>query len=55
MEHQALGNSSSAAAGSQSSAKHHEGRGFWVLTAYGLSGLALFGVLMYYFSTYVTH
>jgi hypothetical protein len=54
MEHQALGNSSSAA-GSQSSAKHHESRGFWVLTAYGVSGLALFGVLLYYFSTYVTH
>jgi hypothetical protein len=32
----------------------HEGRGFWVLTAYGISGLVLFGVLVYYFSTYVT-
>jgi hypothetical protein len=31
-----------------------EGRGFWVLTAYGISGLALLGVLLYYFSTYVT-
>jgi len=32
-----------------------EGRGVWVLTAYGISGLALFGILLYYFSTYVTH
>jgi len=54
MEHRALGNSSSATA-SQTSQKHHEGRGFWVLTVYGISGLALFGVLLYYFSTYVTH
>jgi hypothetical protein len=29
-------------------------RNVWVLTAYGVSGLALFGVLMYYFSSYVT-
>ncbi|MBV9572930.1 MAG: hypothetical protein JOY93_02660 [Acidobacteriales bacterium] len=31
-----------------------EGRNVWVLTAYGISGLALFGILVYYFSTYVT-
>jgi hypothetical protein len=36
-------------------APHHEGRGAWVLTAYGICGLALFGVLIYYFSVYVTH
>jgi len=29
-------------------------RGAWVLTAYGISGLALFGVLAYFFSAYVT-
>jgi hypothetical protein len=29
------------------------GRGAWVLTAYGISGLALFGVLAYYFSDYI--
>ncbi len=34
---------------------HHEGRGAWVLTAYGVSALALFGVLAYYFSEFVTH
>ena len=33
---------------------HHEGRGVWVLTAYGISGLALFGILIYYFSVFVT-
>jgi hypothetical protein len=32
---------------------HHEGRGAWVLTAYGISGLALFGVLAYYFSDFI--
>jgi hypothetical protein len=38
-------------------AKSHlrEGRNFWVLTAYGISGLALFGVLAYYFSDFVSH
>ncbi len=33
----------------------HEGRNFWVLTAYGISGLALFGILAYYFSDFVSH
>ena len=33
----------------------HEGRNFWVLTAYGISGLALFGVLAYYFSDFIAH
>jgi hypothetical protein len=32
----------------------HEGRSVWVLTAYGISGLALLGVLAYYFSSYIT-
>lgn len=38
-------------------AKSHpqEGRNFWVLTAYGISGLALFGILAYYFSDFVSH
>ena len=45
----------STAAGRPRNAIHREGRGVWVLTAYGVSGLALFGVLVYYFSTYVTH
>lgn len=39
-----------------STATHkHEGRGAWVLTAYGISGLALFGVLAYFFSDFIAH
>jgi hypothetical protein len=38
-----------------SSIRKHEGRGAWVFTAYGLSGLALFGVLAYFFSNFVAH
>ncbi len=51
MEDQALTSSSA----STSKTSMRETRGVWVLTAYGISGLALFGVLIYYFSTYVTH
>ena len=50
MEDQALNTSATATAPTFK----REGRGAWVLTAYGISGLALFGVLLYYFSTYVT-
>jgi hypothetical protein len=52
MENRALGNS--ATASTQPAAPHHEGRHVWVLTAYAVSGLALFGVLVYYVSAYVT-
>jgi hypothetical protein len=55
MDHQSTGSSSTAASDSRPSGTHREGRGAWVLTAYGISGLALFGILFYYFSTYVTH
>ncbi|HTS09479.1 MAG TPA: hypothetical protein VMP68_28200 [Candidatus Eisenbacteria bacterium] len=37
------------------SIKQREGRGAWVLTAYGISGLALFGVLAYFFSDFIAH
>jgi hypothetical protein len=37
------------------SLRKREGRGAWVLTAYGISGLALFGVLAYFFSDFVSH
>jgi hypothetical protein len=40
---------------SSSTTKHHEGRGAWVLTAYGICGLALFGVLAYFFSDFIAH
>jgi hypothetical protein len=36
-------------------AKHYEGRGAWVLTAYGICGLALFGVLAYFLSEFIAH
>jgi hypothetical protein len=39
---------------SQVSAARRDNRNLWVLTAYGVSGLALFGVLLYFFSSYVT-
>jgi hypothetical protein len=35
--------------------RRKEGRGAWVLTAYGISGLLLFGVLAYFFSDYIAH
>ena len=35
--------------------KHHEGRGSWVLTCYSICGLALFGVLAYFFSDFISH
>ncbi|MGB8061011.1 MAG: hypothetical protein WCF26_03885 [Candidatus Sulfotelmatobacter sp.] len=38
-----------------SAMRRHEGRGAWVLTAYGISGLALFGVLAYFFSDFIAH
>lgn len=52
MENRALGNSTTAS--SQPAATHHEGRHVWVLTAYAVTGLALFGVLIYYVSAYIT-
>jgi hypothetical protein len=33
--------------------RQREGRGAWVLTAYGISGLALFAVLAYFFSDFI--
>jgi hypothetical protein len=40
---------------SNPSVKQHEGRGAWVLTCYGICGLALFGVLAYFFSDFIAH
>jgi hypothetical protein len=51
MQNRALGNS--ATTNSQAVATRHEGRHVWVLTAYAVSGLALFGVLIYYVSSYI--
>jgi heme/copper-type cytochrome/quinol oxidase subunit 3 len=57
MEHRAPSSAAVSPAQGQSHHHHHhhEGRGAWVLTVYGISGLALFGVLLYFFSTYVTN
>ncbi len=46
---------SSASTTTTTTMKKHEGRGAWVLTAYGISGLALFGVLAYFFSDFISH
>ena len=54
MAQPAANNSPSSTAATSSQTPHHEGRATWLLTAYGISGLALFGVLIYYFSVYVT-
>jgi hypothetical protein len=40
---------------SSTTVRHHEGRGAWVLTAYSIGGLALFGVLAYFFSDFIAH
>jgi hypothetical protein len=45
----------SATAQSSVSSKRYEGRGAWVLTAYGICGLALLGVLAYFFSDFISH
>jgi len=36
-----------------SASKRFAGRGAWVLTAYGIAGLVLFGVLAYFFSDFM--
>jgi hypothetical protein len=51
MHNRVLGNS---ATHSQVANTRHEGRHVWVLTAYAVSGLALFGVLIYYVSSFIT-
>jgi hypothetical protein len=51
MQNRVLGNS--ATSSSQTAVTRHEGRNVWVLTAYAVSGLALFGVLIYYVSAYI--
>jgi hypothetical protein len=35
--------------------KQREGRGAWVLTCYGISGLILFAILAYFFSNFIAH
>jgi hypothetical protein len=53
MEPRATGNSS--ASNSKLSGVHpREGRSVWIVTLYAISGLSLFGILAYFFSSYVT-
>lgn len=53
MEDRALQNSATSTP-SSTAKPCYEGRNVWVITAYGISGLALFGVLAYYFVQYIT-
>jgi hypothetical protein len=53
VEDQVLEDSSTSRSSTQAVSDNH--RNVWVLTAYGISGLGLLGVLLYYFSTYITH
>ena len=55
MEDQAPDVSSTSQSHPSSAGKHLAGRGAWVLTAYGISGLALFAVLAYFFSDFIAH
>jgi hypothetical protein len=56
MDDRAPGTTSSASnPPSSGTTPKREGRNVWVLTAYGISGLALLGVLAYYISQYVAH
>ena len=54
MEDRAPVVSSASASQTQPTAKKHEGRGAWVLTAYGISGLAMFGLIAYFFSDFIS-
>jgi hypothetical protein len=53
MEPRATGTSS--VNDTKSSGVHpREGRSVWILTLYAIFGLALFGILAYFFSSYIT-
>ena len=51
---QPVENSSARVTSPRSREVRHEDRNVWVLTAYGVSALALFGILAYYFSDFIT-
>jgi hypothetical protein len=54
MDDQNFESSSTNVAGRQANRPRQEDRNVWVLTAYGACGLALFGILAYYFSDFIT-
>jgi hypothetical protein len=47
--------SASASEQTASTTRHYEDRSVWVVTAYGISGLALFGLLAYFISDFLSH
>jgi hypothetical protein len=55
VEQRATGTQAVNVSNSQSSGTVKCPRSVWVLTAYGIGGLTLFGVLAYYFSSYIAH
>jgi hypothetical protein len=57
MEQRATGNPTGSTSNLNSAAAvpRREGRNVWIITIYGISGLALFGILAYYFSSYIVH
>ena len=54
MGDQTAENSSTRVVSPKSREVRQEDRNVWVLTAYGASALALFGILAYYFSDFIT-
>jgi hypothetical protein len=54
MDDQNFESSSTGVTTRRSSQPRQEDRNVWVLTAYGASALALFGILAYYFSDFIT-
>ena len=54
MEQPALASSATPSTTASSSCRPGARRGSWVMTAYAVSGLALFGLLAYFFSNYIT-
>jgi hypothetical protein len=54
MDDQNFESSSPAVTTRRPSQPRQEDRNVWVLTAYGASALALFGILAYYFSDFIT-
>jgi hypothetical protein len=55
MEDRAPVVSTSASEQTSTPTRHYEDRSVWVLTAYGISGLALFGILAYFISDFLSH
>jgi hypothetical protein len=56
MESRAQGTTAVSTSNSQSAVPQEKcPRSIWIMTAYGVSGLALFGVLAYYFASYIAH